>query len=43
MGFDGLDGMVLALALVIEIMVLRRSRRSASDRVRAMRADAKQP
>ena len=34
---------MLALALVIEIMVLRRSRRSASDRVRAMRADAKLP
>ncbi|MBU6188321.1 MAG: heme exporter protein CcmD [Betaproteobacteria bacterium] len=34
---------MLALALVIEIMVLRRSRRSASDRARAMRADATQP
>ena len=34
---------MLALVLVIEIMVLRRSRRSASDRARAMRADARQP
>ena len=34
---------MLALALVVEIMVLRRARRSASERARAMRADARQP
>lgn len=34
---------MLALALVVEILGLRRSRRSATDRARAMRAESGQP
>ena len=33
----------LALALIVEIAVLRRSRRGAAERVRTMRADLNQP
>ena len=34
---------MLAFALAVEIVVLRRSRKSATERARAMRADARQP
>ena len=34
---------MLVLALIVEIAVLRRSRRDAAERPRAMRADLNQP